>query len=422
MYKIPHEGFDDRIWGIRMKIIFGFSLFLCIFYLLGQAHAYQDVSVPGDANGDKIVSADELSAAEKDFKDGKISEQALESIRVIQSSYPRRINDSTGKEITFYKPVERIAVLTTEDYEILRTLNCTDKVVAAGKYVVQSREQGCGDLYIDGKNLVNVGSPTSAVDWEALIKTKPDLVITYMSSPKQADLDQNLKDTNITVIRLDSGNISQYLDIVNKMGYLLDRTGEAETYSRFFEEKLGKYLDAASSISVSDRPKVYLEADFGGGQTYYTCGSGHAHNALLTAAGGNNVFSDLEGFKQVDPESVAMKNPDVILRYKYLKDSPGIDKDLGDTSALQALRDEMLGRAELNKTPAVENKKVYIFTWDCTKGGGRFFLGMGYLGKWLQPEIFKDYSPREAYQEYLDQFQKTKVDVVNKGVFVYPEA
>jgi iron complex transport system substrate-binding protein len=242
-----------------------------------------------------------------------------------------------------------------------------------------------------------------------------------MSSPKQEDLDQNIKDTNITVMRLDSGNKSQYTDIIEKMGYLLDRNGEGKKYNRFFEEKLGKYLDTVSGLPSSERPMVYLEADFGGGQTYYTCGSGHAHNALILAAGGNNIFSELEGFKQVDPESVAIKNPEIILRYKYLKDSPGIDKDLSDTAALEALTDDMLGRTELNRTPAVKNKKVYLFTWDCTKGGGRFYLGMGYLGKWLQPEIFQDYSPREAYQEYLKEFQNADVDVVNKGVFVYPE-
>jgi iron complex transport system substrate-binding protein len=286
---------------------------------------------------------------------------------------------------------------------------------------VQSREQGSGDIYADGAGFVNIGSPVSSVDWEALIKSSPDLVITYMSSPKQEDLDQNLKDTNITVMRLDSGNISQYADIIDKMGYLLDRNDEAKKYNRFFEEKLGKYLNAVSGLSTSERPMVYLEADFGGGQTYYTCGSGHAHNALLVAAGGNNIFSELQGFKQVDPESVAVKNPEIILRYKYLKDSPGIDKDLSDTAALEALTDDMLGRTELNRTPAVKNKKVYLFTWDCTKGGGRFYLGMGYLGKWLQPEIFQDYSPRESYQEYLKEFQNADVDVVNKGVFVYPE-
>jgi len=147
----------------------------------------------------------------------------------------------------------------------------------------------------------------------------------------------------------------------------------------------------------------------------------NAHNALLHAAGGNNAFSEIEGYKQVDPESVALRNPEAILRYKYLKESPGIDRELDDTSALEELREEMLGRAELNRTPAVRDILVYVFTWDCTKGGGRFYLGMGYIGRWLQPDIFGDYNPREAYQEYLDLFQGTNVDVMNKGVFVYPE-
>jgi iron complex transport system substrate-binding protein len=404
-----------------MKMIYGLVLFFCIFNFLGLAAAYQEVSVPGDTNGDKTISAEELKAAEKDFENGRISHEELENIRLIHESYPRNINDSTGCEITIYKPIERIAVLTTEDYEILRTLNCTDKIVAAGKYVVQSREQGCGDLYADGALFVNIGSPTSSIDWEALIKTRPDLIITYMSSPKQADLDQNLKDTNITVIRLDSGNISQYTDIINKMGYLLDKNEEAKRYNQFFEEKLGKYLDIVSALPTSEKPKVYLEADFGGGQTYYTCGAGHAHNALLVAAGGSNIFSELQGFKQVDPESVAMRDPEIILRYKYLKDSPGIDKDLSDTAALLALVDEVLARTELNRTAAVKNKKVYMITWDCTKGGGRFYLGMGYLGKWMHPGKFQDYNPRWAYQEYLNEFQGAKVDVINKGVFVYPE-
>ncbi len=405
-----------------MKIIWVLALFFCIFNLAGQVAAYQEVSVPGDENGDRLISPQELQNAEKQFNDGKISTSELEMIKVISESYPRTIVDSTGKEITIYKPIERIAVLTTEDYEILRTLNCTDRIVAASKYVVESRKQGCGDLYKDGAGYVNIGSSVSSVDWEALIKSNPDLIITYVSSPKQEDLDQNLKDTNITVIRWDSGNISQYLGIIKNAGYLLDRNVEALDYSLFFNETLGKYLDQVSSLPQDKKPKVYLEADFGGGQTYYTCGSGHAHNALIEAAGGDNIFSDLQGFVQVDPESVAIKNPDIILRYKYLKNSPGIDMELSNTTALQALTDEMKSRQVLNQTTAVKNGAVYVFTWDCTKGGARFLLGIGDLGKWLQPEIFKDYNPRAAYQEYLNRFQKADVDVVNRGVFVYPEA
>ena len=142
-----------------MKKIFGLVLFFCVFNTLGLAAAYQAVSVPGDTNGDKVISAGELKVAETDFKDRRISSEELEKISLIHESYPRNINDSAGNKITIYKPIERIAVLTTEDYEILRLLNCTDKIVAAGKYVVQSKEQGCGDLYTDGAGFVNIGSP-----------------------------------------------------------------------------------------------------------------------------------------------------------------------------------------------------------------------------------------------------------------------
>lgn len=402
------------------NILGSLILLACVGCTLGLAA--DQIVVPGDVDGDKIVSAEELQKAEDGCNAGKITSEELAMIRMIHDSYPRTFTDSSGKEIDIYKPISRIAVLTTEDYEILRTLNATDRVVAASKYVVLSREMGSGDLYADGSGYINIGSPTSTVDWEALIEANPDIVITYMTSPKPEDLAQNLKETNITVIRWDSGNISQYLDIVKTMGYLLDRNESADEYCRFFEDKLGRYLNAASDLSVEQKPRVYLEADFGGGQTYYTCGSGHAHNALIMAAGGENIFADLQGFKQVDPESVAILNPQVILRYKYLKDSPGIEKSLDDTAALKGLRDEMLSRPELNRTEAVQDGMVYVFTWDCTKGGGRFYLGMGYLGKWLQPQMFNEYDPRQVYQEYLEKFQGADVDVINQGVFVYPEA
>lgn len=392
----------------------------CVALMIGSVFA-QGIEVPGDNNDDKIVSAEELAAAEKLAQEGKLSAEELQEIRHIHDTYPRTIIDSAGNNITIYKPIRRIAVMSTEDYEILRTLKCTDMVVAASKYVVQSRDMGCGDLYADGAGYVNIGSPVSSTDWEALIKSKPDIIITYVNYPKQQDIDQNLKDLNATVIRWDSANVSQYIDIVKKMGYLLDRGKEADDYAKFFENKLGRYIDAVRNLSENMKPTVYLEADFGGGQTYFTCGSGHSLNELINVAGGRNIFSELEGFKQVDPEAVVLRNPEIILRYKYLKDSPGIDKELTNTRSLKVLRDEIVSRPELNSTLAVKHDKVYVFTWDCIRGGARFYLGIGYIGKWLHPDIFKDYEPRSVYQEYLREIQGVNVDVVNKGVFVYPE-
>ncbi|MFB3766203.1 MAG: hypothetical protein ACE14P_13285 [Methanotrichaceae archaeon] len=44
---------------------------------------------------------------------------------------------------------------------------------------------------------------------------------------------------------------------------------------------------------------------------------------------------------KVDPESVAMSNPEIII-YKYLKNAPGIDKALNDTASLENVRDGTL--------------------------------------------------------------------------------
>jgi hypothetical protein len=49
-------------------------------------------------------------------------------------------------------------------------------------------------------------------------------------------------------------------------------------------------------------------------------------------------------------------------------------------------------------------------------------IKLNYLGKWLQTGIFRNCIPRKAHQEYLEQYQGTKIYVISKNVFVYPEA
>ncbi len=71
------------------------------------AAAYE-VIVPGDQDGDMIVSDEELQAAIKSNEDGTISSSALETIREIHDQYPREFTDGAGRQITMYKPAERI--------------------------------------------------------------------------------------------------------------------------------------------------------------------------------------------------------------------------------------------------------------------------------------------------------------------------
>jgi len=402
-----------------MKRLMLCILAVVIFAMVAAPAQSQQSAVPGDRDGNTVVSDQELQLAVQEHKDGKISSDDLAEIRHVHDNYPRTIKDSANREVTIYKPIERIAVLTTEDYEVLRTLKASDKIVAASKYVTGSNETDL--LYPEGRRYINVGDPFNT-DYEALLKADPDIVISYVTNPKPGELEKNLKDTGITVIRMDSGNISQYLEDIRKMGYILEKEDQSNAFAAFYNQMLGTYLAEVKKLPDGDKPRVYLEADFGSGRPYFTVGATHSFDEMLKAAGGRNVYSNITYYKEVSPESTIMQNPEIILRYKYLKNIAGLGKKIDDTSGIEALRNEILSRPELKNVTAVQQKEVYAFTWDCTRGGARFFLGLGYLGKWLLPELFKDYNPREAYQEYLRNFQGLDLDVVNNGVFAYPEA
>ncbi len=64
-----------------------FALVLALFVSSAIAPAFaKGIDVPGDSNGDKIVSAEELKAAERLSQEGKITKAQLEEIKNIGSS------------------------------------------------------------------------------------------------------------------------------------------------------------------------------------------------------------------------------------------------------------------------------------------------------------------------------------------------
>ena len=125
---------------------------------------------------------------------------------------------------------------------------------------------------------------------------------------------------------------------------------------------------------------------------------------------------DLSGYFDVDAEEVARRNPDVIIR--IAKEEGGYDTS--DATELSDLRDEIMSRPELSEVSAVKNRRVYVISTDIL-GGVRHFVGMGYIAKWLYPEMFSDLNPEEIHRQYLVEFQGLSEDLVSNGVFVYPE-
>jgi iron complex transport system substrate-binding protein len=149
-----------------------FALILALFVSNAIMPAFaKGINVPGDRNGDKIVSAEEVAAAEKLAKEGKLSADELQEIKHIHEKYPISITDSANRTVTIYKPVEGIVLLNTYSYEPLYILGLKDKLVG-----VTSSAKSLYPWLNGMKEKPEVGTYLE-FDYERMVELKPDLII-----------------------------------------------------------------------------------------------------------------------------------------------------------------------------------------------------------------------------------------------------
>lgn len=206
----------------------------------------EEPSVPGDLDGDLLVSDEELKAAEEKRDADEISEEEMEEIRLINERYPRTITDSAGRVVTIYKPLERVVVFNSATIEIMRSLNTSNIIVGVDRY---TKEDGIFFPEMAGEETGEVGT-TDAPDYEAVLKAEPEAVFVYATNrvASSVEIQNTLEsaDPAITVVRIDSSNPEIYTEEVEKIGTLLDREEEAEDYLQF-------YRDSVEGIVVSGR-------------------------------------------------------------------------------------------------------------------------------------------------------------------------
>lgn len=324
----------------------------------------------------------------------------------------KTVVDSSGTSFVFRKPIKHVVPLSVNSFEAMRTLKATDLIVGVSVHVVDD------PFYFPGyQNYPSIGE-RFAVNHEMLLLCHPDIVITSTTT-KPVELDDKLVGTGIDVVRFDFNNLETYADEIRCLGELLNKQAAADAYLEFFHARMDSIRSVIASIPANQRPTVFLEADFGGGQNYMTCGNRHMYHQLLEAAGGKNVFAHVNFYSEISPEAVLHQNPHVIIKYKY--PAGHINRKKDQTGDLEAVRNEILSRSELVNVDAVINRRVYVMDWYSSRGGAQYFLCLAQLAKWLYPEQLKSLQPRADYAEYLKKFQGLDIDLDVYGVFFYPE-
>ncbi|MCH7747661.1 MAG: ABC transporter substrate-binding protein [Acidobacteria bacterium] len=183
-------------------------------------------------------------------------------------------------------------------------------------------------------------------DMERIFALRPDLVILHGS---QQDQIQQLTRAAIPVFSYTHGGLADTLSVIRELGARTGHATEAERVASEIEERLA---DVRARTAGRTRPRVLLV--FGREprslrNIYASGGFGFLHD-MLEAAGGDNVFADVQRESvQLTSEAILTAAPDVIIELTY------DDRMTPDNQA-----SEIAVWNRLPVIPAVRNGRVHL--------------------------------------------------------------
>lgn len=210
--------------------------------------------------------------------------------------------DKLGRKITVSVPVKRAVFFIT--YELIPALDIWDRVVGIGRWAYNNDLMKATKPDI-ASTIPSTGSG-SDVNIEALLKLKPDLVITWTFKPETIRF---MEEKGLKVIAIYPESLSELYDVMRLHGKLFGKEKEME-HSIDEMEKIFKLIrERVSKIPNNKRRKALW---LGGKPTSVACGIGVTNDIFKLIGGINPAAQIPQRNADVPMERIITWNPDVI--------------------------------------------------------------------------------------------------------------
>jgi iron complex transport system substrate-binding protein len=212
-------------------------------------------------------------------------------------------------------------------------------------------------------------------DVERILSLRPDLVAIYAS---QSDLRTQLERAQTPVYVYSHAGLADVLVTLTHIGERVGHGREAADLARSIQSRIDAVRRRVAgrarprTLIVFDRETLTLRGIYASG------GIGFVHD-MVDAAGGDNVFSDVEQQSvQATTELVLARRPDAIVELR------------GDPVAADMKTKEIAVWRTLASLPAVRNSRVYFLDDQKTVvPGPRIAEGIELIAHTLHPDAFK---------------------------------
>jgi len=199
-------------------------------------------------------------------------------------SHAAAVHDDLGHSVALAQPAQRIVTLAP---------HATELVVAAGAGARLAGIAAGGTNTGSLSALPRIGGP-GALDREALLALRPDLVIAWHTGNRATDLDW-IERSGMPLYRSEPRSLRDVALTIRNIGELSGNPRQAGAAARAFEQQLNtacaELPAQAAYVMVWERPAMSV-------------GGRHWINDVLRAAGYRNAFAHLErGVFKVAPEA-----------------------------------------------------------------------------------------------------------------------
>jgi iron complex transport system substrate-binding protein len=182
---------------------------------------------------------------------------------------------------------------------------------------------------------------------DRILSLKPDLVVVYYS---QTDLQTQLQRATVASFSYKHAGLADVTDTLRAVGARIGRAEQARAIATEIESTIAALRKRYASGARPKTLVVFGRENFALRGIYASGGRGFVHD-MLTVAGGDNVFADVDREAvQATTELILARRPDVIIELR------------ADPMTAEAERKEVTTWNQLASLPAVRAKRVHIIT------------------------------------------------------------
>ena len=218
-----------------------------------------------------------------------------------RSESPRRaaptIHDDFGSALPLDRAPRRIVSLNPTTTEILFAIGAGDRVVGRSQY----------DVFPDAATRVPSLGLALRPNVEAVLATKPDLVILYASNDNRPAADR-LRQAGVATVAFKIDSITQFTRDTRLIGRI---TGDSLHADALVDSVSATLTRVRASTAGLPRPSVFIHA---WDRPIIAIGGGSFLSELLDIAGARNVYDSVPSPSvTVTLEDVVRRNPDYVL-------------------------------------------------------------------------------------------------------------